>query len=370
MSESVPRLRWMFIFLILFPASLIVPAQVMQEDGKSLTRSFTVREDVELDIESKYGVIRIETWDQPRAEFLISIRVKALQRKAVDALLEKVFFNLDGDGKKIVLRSGINQIRRWTTSALTDPAETEVQFEDGEKYRFSEIDFSYTIKIPSRSSLKIAHRFGDIHLDQHQGTADIRLKYGQFHAGDIQGNLGLDLEYSKATISSVNKGTGKLHYGNVWINNTSRLKFESSNSVVNVEAADTLILGNRYNQYELGKVSSLIAEEENSELEIEHLMQWGDIHSRYGSINIQQLGKNFRKLNIDGTYTQVQVKTEPGSAYRFQLSSEKADLGFPSGLNLSEDVRRGQERKVIGTVNGGGKGLFQINVIAGEVDVR
>ena len=347
-----------------------VHAQQPFQDGRTVNKSYEVNPDAWIDIKGKYGNIHINTWDRSTAEVSIELNAKGDIQDDVVEILDRIKIELDGNKEKVSIHTELPGVSHWNVTTENGEPRISAKFKDGTEIKLQSFNFSYTLNIPRTNNLKVDSRFGDLYLDNIEGNTDINLKYANLQVKNLNGPSKLTLSYSKGRVGEIVRGNWSVLHSDLNISSAEYLKLFTQYSEISIEKADSLISDSKYNTYQFGQVNYLMAEEKNSELSVQNLGNWGDIHMEYGKLAVKNLNKKFQNLNLEGSFTDMDIQIEPGAQYSLQLSSKYANIAFPERLSISQDVETEDSRKIIGSLGSTSKSNIHISARHGEILIK
>ncbi|MCB0835238.1 MAG: DUF4097 family beta strand repeat protein [Bacteroidetes bacterium] len=357
--------------LLGFLSLICVPALAQSYyNGQKIQKTFSVLPDALIRIQGKYGNIHINTWEKLTAEVSIELIVKGGTDEDINTIIDRMTIEVKGDQKEVGIITDLEGVSHWNIINADDGPQLEIRFKDGEKVILTSFSFDYTLNIPRTNHLKVDALFSDLYLDDMIGKTEITLKYANLQVKKLQGPSLVNLSYSKGRLDQVGHGNWNVLHSQFSIESVDYLKMITQYSEINIDRSDSLISHSKYNTYRFGKVNYLVAEEKNSELWVNHLSAWGDIHMEYGSLAVKQLDKEFKNLNLEGSYTDMDIQVEKDANYELQLSSKYADIAFPEILSVSQDVETEDSRKIIGSLGKAAKSNIHVSARHGKILIK
>lgn len=179
-----------------------------------------------------------------------------------------------------------------------------------------------------------------------------------------------------------------IDYGKIIVRNAAKMDINGDYSEFDVESGGDIKADGDYTTFRLGKVNSMnahtdygnvkVRDVENitfngdySDLIISTLGNFADVKMEYGALKIDNVGKGFSEVKIDGNYTDVTVAPELGCDYRVDASTYYSGIKFPAGFSVNSE-RKGDTK---GTLDGymgskNAKGIFKVNVSYGGFKIR
>ncbi len=312
--------------------------------SKTLEHSYNVDPNVILNIENKFGLIHIETWDQNQIDVEIEIIV---YDKTEERAQERI------DGIQIEISESSNQIS--LTTEMEEDWKNKVPLVGNTK---NKVEVNYVVRMPKSGSLEIAHKYGDLFLDDIDGNVDIEMKYGNIKGESLNGNFTeMDLGYAKAEIEYIRNGDLEIKYSNLELEKSPKLQIESKYSNIEIEQVDEMDIDSKYGKVEIESVVNFEGEMRYTALEIDELLNELDLDIGYGpSCDINYIPAEFKAIEIEAQYTSVRLHFDPNSSFNLDADARygniKIDEEFSAGVEMDHETSGGKSiNAIIGSGN-------------------
>ena len=226
------------------------------EVTKSITKSFKISKTGNLNVDNKYGNVKIETWDRDEVSFQIDIKVSATSKSKAEEAIDRISITFSNTSSEV---SAVTEIDDANSSGFWSWFGNNNQ----------SFKIHYYIKCPKSMSLELSNKYGNITLPDWSGNAVINLKYGSITSQNMTAKTklflsygGLDMKnisdlysvikYSDGSIANCENADLQLSYSDLKLTNVAKLKSENKYSKIGIDAIGTSasLLGN-YNSYKI-----------------------------------------------------------------------------------------------------------------------
>lgn len=342
-----------------------------QERTVETNKQFRVRPNAWVDVSGKYGNIHVATREGDQVSVNVKVHVRADDMEDVERMLEKIDVRVEGDENRVSVSSSMDDIAQWNSyGGDRRGGRIRITFKDGTKVRLEEFAIDYELTIPRSNNVELNNKYGNIYLGDLRGDANISLKYGNIETESLGGRTTMILGYGKAEMETIDWGDFEVKYSELDLETAKALRLESKYSNFEIGEADTLLSASKYNDYEFGKVEYIIAEERNSEMNIETLRTFGAFDMRYGKLEIEELANTFEVLRFEGEYTDCRITLEDGANCSMDVSSKYANISYPRGMDIRQDIKDHSSRKLVGQYGRrGAQSRIQVTTSYGDVTI-
>ncbi|HTK20172.1 MAG TPA: hypothetical protein VL442_11680 [Mucilaginibacter sp.] len=316
------------------------PEKEMQADYikvKTYTNSVPVSGNDMLQINNEYGQVVVNTWD--KNEFKVEVEIKAHANSDAEAqkLLNGVKIDLqkeNNNGTVIAFRTNIDPaVESWKIQG------GNYDDQNGTMTSEHKLVITYRIYMPLRNPLKIDNQFGDIILPSLEGKLNINNIYGSLTAKSITNNGNVI----------------KIKYGNVTIENLSASDLNLSVGSLNAKSVDHLNANISYSPVRIGRLINLV-----------------NINLKYKTLQIVDIDKDFKSIQINSIFAPVKIKLGPEVNADFDVTVRYTNFIHKSGVSVTSkapanNTRFNQQKNYQGHIgNGNTDKLIIINADYGD----
>ena len=247
------------------------------------------------------------------------------------------------------------------------------------------IDIHYQVSVPVDVFLQLENKFGDIYVETTNRDIDIDLSYGGIRLGDINGKLNLDMAYSEGSISQIADGNFELAYSDLEMEDARDIAMEIKYSDITSGSFQKLRLVSSYSDLHsisvghmdyTGKYDDLVIEQANTinansgftDINIQELGGEANFEMRYGELKLDNIGRNFSKINIATSYTGVELDFRSDASFTIDVEANYCDIEH-SGLKVTENVEKATN-KILKASRGSGNGRVIARMNYGELRIH
>lgn len=266
---------------LLIAALLFFPLFTQAEEAvKEFHKEYTPGPNTTLEINNRYGDVVIASWDNNQIVIDVKVTVELPSKEKAEKLISFIDVQFSEDGDLILARTVIEDKFSFTGWG-------------GESKKFS---IDYNVKMPSKTALKLANRYGNTKINELAGLVNLDIKYGNITAGKLtRGNEKpwntLNLAYGKGSIEETGWLALNIRYtGNLDINKST-----------------AILLDSRYSKLALGETSSVVGESKYDNIKIQRIRNL-DLDNGYSDVNVGTLAT---KLRYEGSYGSFSIESIP-----------------------------------------------------------
>jgi len=355
MKRLAFSLSYLIIFLGTFNQSF---AQKKYEKTKTISKKYDARTNKPLVIQNKYGTVHINTTEGTEIKVDITMKAWGSSEQKASETLKSISVRVD-EGNALNPLSPIN-------------FETKLPVSGKQKANF-QVD--YQISMPKKNDLKLSNRYGHTYLGDHSGELWIDVKYGSLKTEQVTGakEKKITVAYGSADIYYVEQGNLTMKYSGLKLDKAQNITLKSSYSKAEVNQVENLNLDCSYGEIELDVASAIKGKVSFSDFELGALNKKIALELSYNNdFTIGQIKKNFESINIDGDYSDCDLKFEQGSKCQFEVALKYSDLRLDkTKATLKVEEQGSNFKKYSGTYGGSGaKSKIKINSRYGNVSFK
>ncbi len=192
--------------------------------------------------------------------------------------------------------------------------ESELEMKDAAKVT---IDSKYSqYNIGGATSLSLVSYEDEIITKNVSGDVQLDVKYGDLEMGSL-GTVAVTFYETDFTAGQSQKFTGNMKYGKV-----------------SLESADLFQLASNYEtDIELGRVAQLVLQESKyGSVEVGQLNQSADVTAYETSLEVDQVGDQFRSLKVDSKYEYIDFPLPANLSYSLDAELKYGELEYAESL--------------------------------------
>jgi flagellar basal body rod protein FlgC len=342
-----------------------------QEFTRTINREFGTTADGTTALYNKYGTVNVKTWQNNSVKIDITIIVNAGSQRDADKVFDRIKVN-------------------FANAAGYVKAETMIESQSGINWGNDCKDFkiNYEVSMPASNQLDLKNKYGNSYVAPLNGKLFAEIKYGDLRTEAINNDADLILGYGKGYITRVNNIYGQVSYSQLTITEAREIQLDTKYSELKSDRASALRLTSKYDDFDLGEIGELRLQTKYANLRVRsvrtayltaqytdvrfsNLTETADADLSYGSLKIENISRNFSNINTTSKYTDVQLFTEKGASYRFELEGNYVDIKTPPGASMRSQYESGSHEKYEGHVgDASAKGLIKVSLKYGGLTLR
>jgi len=166
--------------------------------------------------------------------------------------------------------------------------------------------------MPKTARLNIDNEYGNIYLNETDGTTELNCAYGRIDIGRLNHpNNTIEISYAPSSeIDYVNAATIEADYGSLSVEEASAINGE----------ADYLTI-------KIGSVNNSL-----------------DLNMDYGSIRVERIETSTKKIEIRADYTGIKLGADPDWDFAFTVETEYADFKSDFPLDYKKKIIESTDR--------------------------
>ena len=326
---------------------LTIPGLHGQEEySKSIDQSFANIE--YLKVNHLNGDLIVRPSKDNQCHIMVKLSLVTNNEADANAVFNHYELESDENGNRLHLKSSF-----LTNEVNTVNGKTKITFKDGQTVRqIRDFSIEMILEIPPMEVLALANKYGSI---QFQTTTlqnlSVELYDGELHAGNIEGQLDLQMKYSKGYLGNFGSANIDSYDSRIKAGNGGNLNLQSKYSEIECLNLGNLQLETYDDRFKLGNVGNFSVTDKYSELSIQNFgtgrmdiydtnifMNSGanlTFKSKYSSIDINNIVSFDFELSYDDEININQVESVIGTSKYSNFKIEH--LGRKLVLNSYQD---------------------------------
>ena len=357
MNQFLFKPRKLLILSALMLGTL-APAQDLK-DKRSVSRSFPASRETTLELENKYGKIQVLTWEKDSVSVEVEIFLTETSASRMRKLKEDIKIDFTGTNTYIIAKTVIESESGRLASELKSISNTI----RGSNKR---VEINYLVHVPAQLDVVLNNKFGDIYLDDLEGSVDINLSNGVLKANRLMGNSSITLSFGNGMINSMGSSAMDLSYSDMVLGKAGQLDLRSKSSKLNVDSVNVVKIDSRRDKLYFQQVEYFYGQSNFTQVWIYGFLRESDVYMKYGKLTIEHILPAFSKINVESDYTDLSLYFDQEASFEFDiLHHEKAVLRLPGNNVTAEESFDGKDHfTTVGTMGTGDPaGMVQIDAL-------
>lgn len=296
-----------FVILLVFSM-----AGYSQDYTKSYNATYDVVKGAELAIKNKFGKINCQAWDESRVTISVTVTVDASTEEKAQKVLNKITVELTGNQNRVEGTTSVGSINN------------------------GDFSIDYQVRMPRWINLDLNDQFGDIYIDESEGTAKIDLEYGALGAKSFKGSsTAMTIKFSDITVDYVKNGDIHAEYSDCKIGEAEKLQLYSRFDDLKVDYAGNLVLDSQYDDATIKAAVEVISVSRFSDLDFGRIMGQFDFDIEYGQLNVDYIGPKFGSGKIRNSFADASLSFDKTSVIDVNAELEFGEMSYPKSSSMN-----------------------------------
>ena len=321
----------LFAFCFLPSALFAQKQERIDSQSKEFTKSYDVKPQDLLVLNSSYAKVTFEEWDKNKVEFVATITLEKVTEKDMENVLKGIDITANQVGRKITYNLSYNN------SSFKSP-----------RYKVWSFEISLVVKIPKDIYLEIESSYGNVNITNVHNDFTSEIMYANLTVENFYGNKNtITNKYGNTHIENLagNNNTIDVQYGNLKINHAHSLSLNLSYGKGNFKECGTVKLSSKYSTIKMNKINTLklssegdIISIQNSADKIEGKMKYGNLtvnslinscvftNFAYSNITIDEVLPSFTNISFLSSYSNIKFNIPQEQSFNFDYSGKYTDF--------------------------------------------
>lgn len=322
-----------------------------QEASKTIRKTFTVNKDALLKVDNRFGKIHCNVWDKNEINIEVVIKAVASDTREAERMLERISVDISGNASRV--------------DAVTT---LSGKSSNGSK---SQMIIDYTISMPRTINLELINKFGDIYVDENSGNSSISLDYGNLQVNTLKGNnQQINLRFSKGILGKAEKLSLEMSYSELRSDEIKDLVIDSKFSTFEIQNAGSIRQESQYDTNHLGNLESVKAVAMFSTINIGSVKEHLELEVKYGGCTVREVGPQFRVININNSFGNVDIRFDPEVSYKLDAESSFGNVVFPKSATVDVEETSFTGKTYRGIVGKDAKTARKVVIVTKNGDVN
>ncbi|RXP64541.1 hypothetical protein EC396_00770 [Lutibacter sp. HS1-25] len=322
--------------LLILLSSLAIKAQ--EAVAKKIVKSYSLTQQGDLTIDSKYGDIVVNGWDKD--SIVITANIKVTDKKLENAkdLLKRIQPQIKIVGNLATI-----------TSEITAKNESFIAnyFNKNNPLDFDKtnVQINYTIYLPKTCSLNITNKFGDIILENFSGRLVTNLQHGDMWINQDLTNASVDLKYGKLKTKSIAYAYIDLKNAALDMETSQNLILNSSGSTVDILKIISFEIISNKDKINISSVEEIRGKIAFSDVKINSLDNEINLNMKITDFKVSNINKPEAFVHIDQESSDININIT-GLAFKFKANLEQGVLRIPKSFQNIKTVMINNDLKL------------------------
>jgi hypothetical protein len=325
-------------------------------EKRTFRKSISVNNEMTLEINNKYGSIHISSCSSDSVAIRAEVEATGSKSDRLSKMLEGITVNISETSYLIRAQTNFSQTINMIFESFKGMTNKLIPYE-------SRIQIDYFIEAPEYLNIRINNKYGDVYLENTTGNFSIDLSNGSFKANSLDKTSQMNLSFCNASINKVKECKIDASFSEVVIGESQSLSITSISTRFDLKKNSALDTKSRRDKFFIGNVRTLKGNSYFTEYRIESLGVEINIEPKYGTIDVDYIGKNCEMININSGYTDIYLTFDPSLSYNLDIKHTNAFLSLPDGKTTVEKKVVNEDKKEYMTYGSVGKNPGDLKVI-------
>lgn len=307
--------------------------------NKVLKKEYSVTKDANLQVTNKYGNIDIVTWNENTISIVVSITTSGDNEDKVKEKLDAITVEFSGNSTEVKAKTFIEKTSNsWSFWGKNNSVNMEI---------------NYLIKMPASNHVALNNNYGNISIDNLNGTSKINCAYGKLNIGELRNtNNSISIDYSNnSRIQYMKDGNINADYSTLHIEKTGRVKLNADYSHMSFGMLVDLDFNCDYGDLKIENAGNVHGNSDYMHTTIGKLNGSAFFDVDYGSIKIKDLMKHFKTVQIQSSYTHINLGIHPENAFTINTSLNYGNLKGISKFHFNKEIIKNSSKYYEGYYN-------------------
>ena len=338
------------LFLVTIPFTMFSPGKA--ETTKEIEKTWNIDSSTKVILHNKYGKMDIKTWDKDMVDIKIVITVKTKDKDDAQKVFDRIKINFSEGNDFVKAETDIEKKKKgyfdWFSSWTED-----------------DYSIDWLVYMPKENNLTLKNKYGNTHVMEMDGDLNLEIKYGDLFLDKSNGDMALQLGYGHSKIDYFNNANIEIKYSELDMIKGQKLNADTKYSEIDIENVDVVVLNSKYDEFSLGTINNLVLNTKYSEIDIKEVgsaiieARYTDfdikklnnkaiIDSEYGDLEILWINNNFEEINIEGRYTEIELKLDKGANFVGNFIATYGDIQVPNHFTTTISDKKSNTNSIQG----------------------
>lgn len=329
--------RYLIILLLILYNPGIVIAQKYTE-MKTISRSLPVDREMTLEVDNKYGNIRITNWDLDSVYIKAEVEAYASDHKRLDKMFRGVDVNITGSNYMVRAQTIFTQNISILFESFKGLTSSIIPYE-------SKLQINYYIYAPEYLDIRITNKYGDLYMEDNSGKVTLNLSNGALKANSIREINDAELLFCDASVNRLGKARMSLSFSEIKIDEAKDLNITSISSKLNIEHTETMRIESKRDKYYLGTAVSIRGNLYFTDFMIEELQKEINVSTKYGDLDADFISRDIEMITINSDFTDISLTFDPSVSYNLEIRHLNSFLVLPDKSDNIEKKTINEDHK-------------------------
>ena len=310
------------LLLLLFTTALW-----SKESGeKEIHHDLQINSNALFEVNNIYGDL-IVTTEENRTKATVDILIRLSERNhdRVEKFLDEISVELQSDPDHIKLKTIINK----------------------RNGSYNDLEINYTVRLPKNVRVNLKNRYGSVVVNQLYKESEIEVHYGNLKVDKYHSESNkVKLMYTDMKVNTASFIDLYGRYSDVVIKSLDQFKGDLMYTDCRIERCPDFSLVTRYGDLKLKNTRVAFVDGMYADMEFDNIELSLNAITRYGDLEVNEINKEFKGIEIDGMYSEIELGFESGSVFILSGDLSYADLSLPNDAKVIRKAKSGAQYEI------------------------
>ena len=353
-----------YLAAVLLMCSVATVSGQQITDSRTYMKSFRVGNNPTLDVSNKYGNIHISHAGNDSISVRVEVTASSGNESRLQGMMSDVEISMTMTNQTVRAQTIFGKSVTALFESFKGLTKSIINYE-------SRLQINYFIECPPSTVLRLTNSYGDVYIGEETGELTLTLSNGSLDADVVKNALSMDLTFCKADVGTIGKGRISVSFGEFRAKETGDISLTGRSSKIRLEKAGELDLDSKRDVINIGTAGTVTGTTYFSDMNVDLLTGELTIVTKYGNLAFNDITENFSLIDINSSYTDVDLVLARGASYSFEIRHTNAFVTLPGVSPEPERKEISAENKVYLTTGmtgtSSGRARIRIEAVKGEI---
>jgi hypothetical protein len=320
------------------------------EKVKNISKTYTVNPDAMVGITNSYGNINVYLWDENKISIQVNIKVSGNNEAKVNQRINAIDVDFLANQSKVTAKT-IFENKEWRNNSIN-------------------YEINYIVKIPKNGSIDLVNKYGNISVDNLNGSSAIVCNYGSLILGEFNNkNNNFDISYSQnSTVNKIDKLNLQSQYSEVDFNRVNQIDVDGNYNSLNFQNVGSLNVDSNYTKIKANTIQKVNIDGNYLTLKLGEIEKTLAVSSNYSNIQFNVSNKT-DDISIEGNYSHTKITCSSDYAFNFNVQLGYGSFKEDLGVKYTEKSEKGMSKSYAGYHINPGKSNINVSTNYGSVQL-
>lgn len=305
----------LFSIVVFLIAGLSLQA-AKEKFTSTFNKEFDVNRNATVEIDNSFGDIQCYTWNENSVKIEVMVEVYAADKRSANRVFDRIDIEISGDKNRVTEKTEVNNIK-------------------GRNVKFK---ISVSVHLPESLNLEFTNKFGNTYVGTVSGKTMFDQSFGILQVTELLNDDNeINVQHGALHIELIKEADIEIQHSELSIEKAGFLQLDAQFTDAEIEEIDKLYLDANFGSIKIDEVDIVESTLNGTTLKIDYLKNSFQADCNLGEIEIDEVGRNFTEIDIDGQHASISIGVDNESNFSFDLSARFASIYIPSSFNATKE---------------------------------